>query len=95
MKKSFLIFEIGKLAFMTSCGIWSADIILYPFDTIITNIKANTKQFLSFKEGFKLIVAKSGIRGLYSGISTTIPCSLISSMIYFASYEFMNNFGKK
>lgn len=36
-----------------------------------------------------------GVRGLYSGFSTTFTCSFVPSVIYFYAYEIMNEIGMK
>lgn len=69
--------------------------LIYPLDTISTNIKAHTEKFLSFNEGYQHVVKKNGIKGLFRGFPTTLPGSLVPGVIYFSSYESLNTLGKK
>ena len=88
--------SIVKVAVFSGLGAWTSDLIMYPMDTISTKIKAHTKEFLSFKEGYKLVIRTGGgNRALFNGFSTTFPCSFIPALIYFMAYENMNKWGMK
>lgn len=86
---------LGKIAFITGLGSMVGDMLMYPFDTIATRIKANTEQFLSFKEGYDLIVKKEGYLKLYKGFSTTVFGSFIPYGTYFLVYEYLNSVAVK
>jgi len=90
-----IIFSV-KVAVFSSLGAWMSDLVMYPMDTISTKITAHTKEFLSFKEGYKLTIRTGGgHRALFNGFSTTFPCSFVPGLIYFLAYENMNKWGMK
>lgn len=88
-------YYLGKIAFFTGLGSMAGDMIIYPFDTIGTRIKANTQEFLSFKQGFNLIVKNEGWRMLFKGFSTTIFGSFVPYGSYFLAYEYFNHWAVK
>lgn len=69
--------------------------IMYPMDTISSKIKAYTKEFLSFKQGYKAVLQSGGKRSLFNGFTTTFPCSFVPAVIYFTCYEHMNKWGMR
>lgn len=83
-------FSPGKLSFFSSMGFWMADMLLYPFDTLATRIKANKSQFSSLYHEIKHIAMYENISSLYRGFSSTFPCSFLSNIIYFMLYEQLN-----
>jgi hypothetical protein len=66
------------------------DMIMYPFDTIGTIIKANRDEFLNFRQGYQQIMRNEGYRGFYRGFSTTVLGSLLPYGTYFLFYEYLN-----
>ncbi|EGR31852.1 mitochondrial carrier protein, putative [Ichthyophthirius multifiliis] len=85
-------FNPYKVALFSALGSLAAEMLLYPLDTICTKIVSNTKQYLTLKQGYNMIVSKEGVKGLYRGFSTIVHCSFTPSIIYFFSYEKMNKY---
>lgn len=52
------------------------DMIMFPFDTIGTRIKAHKSEFLGMKQGYNLIVKNEGFKYLFKGFSTTVMGNL-------------------
>lgn len=78
------------VAFYSGLASVFGDVLVYPLDTIGTRIKANTDKFLDLKSGYKMIVNKEGIKGLYRGISTTFAGAFVPYATYFFVYEWLN-----
>lgn len=83
-------FSPAKLSFFSSLGFWLADMLLYPFDTLATRIKANKSQLSSLYQEIRHIISHENPRNLYRGFSSTFPCSFVSNIIYFMLYENLN-----
>lgn len=69
--------------------------LVYPFDTIATRIKANKKIFRSFNQELTYIFKKEDIRSLYRGFSSTFSCAFVPNIVYFLIYENLNKFFKE
>ena len=79
-----------KLSLFSSLGFWFADMLLYPFDTLATRIKAKKTEFSSLFHEIKLIAKYENPWSFYRGFSSTCPCSFVSNLIYFMIYENLN-----
>ena len=79
-----------KLSLFSSLGFWFADMLLYPFDTLATRIKAKKTEFSSLFHEIKLIAKYENPWSFYRGFSSTFPCSFVSNLIYFMIYENLN-----
>lgn len=69
--------------------------LVYPFDTIATRIKANKKLFRSFNQELSYIFKKEDFRSLYRGFSSTFSCTFVPTIVYFLIYENMNKVAKE
>ena len=76
-------------------GCWFADMLVYPFDTIATRIKANKKLFRSFNQELTYIFKKEDVRSLYRGFSSTFSCAFVPNIVYFLIYENLNKIAKE
>jgi len=83
------------LALFSAFGCWFADMLVYPFDTIATRIKANKKIFRSFNQELSYIFKKEDVRSLYRGFSSTFSCAFVPSIVYFLVYENLNKCAKE
>ena len=69
--------------------------LVYPFDTIATRIKANKKIFRSFKQELTHIFKKEDFRSLYRGFSSSFFCAFVPNIVYFLIYENFNKHAKE
>ncbi|KAM3129130.1 hypothetical protein pb186bvf_018766 [Paramecium bursaria] len=88
-------FNPWLVAFYSGLASMCGDMLMYPIDTIATRIKANTEHFLSFRQGYDLIVKNEGPRYLFRGFSTTFMGSFVPFSTYFLIYEWLNHYAVK
>lgn len=69
--------------------------LVYPFDTIATRIKANKTVYRSFNQELTYILKKEDFRSLYRGFSSTFSCAFVPSIVYFLIYENLNKIAKE
>ena len=74
-------------------GVLAADSILYPFDTISTRLKANKREFQTFRGELKRILKWEKPSCLYKGFTTTLAF-FVPNLAYFWIYESINKKGK-
>lgn len=68
--------------------------VLYPFDTIATRIKANKQEHTTFYQEIKYIFKHENTNSFYRGFTSTFPCSFVSNIAYFMLYENLNKLSK-
>ena len=81
----------GNLASGGAAGVTSV-CITYPLDFARTRLAADigsssARQFQGMTDCIRNIIAKDGIRGLYRGLSLSIPTVLVYRSIYFGSFD--------
>ncbi|CAD8193568.1 unnamed protein product [Paramecium pentaurelia] len=83
------------IAFYSGLASLVGDMVMFPFDTIGTRIKAHKSEFLGMKQGYDLIVKNEGFKYLFKGFSTTVMGSFVPYGSYFLAYEYMNSYAIK
>ncbi|CAK93417.1 unnamed protein product (macronuclear) [Paramecium tetraurelia] len=83
------------IAFYSGLASLVGDMVMFPFDTIGTRIKAHKSKFLGMRQGYDLIVKNEGFKYLFKGFSTTVMGSFIPYGSYFLAYEYMNYYAIK
>jgi hypothetical protein len=69
---------------------WAGDLLLYPIDVISTRLKANKYQSHNPFNYIRKSIQNEGLK-LYRGVSLSIPCTFIPSVIYIAIYDTLMN----
>lgn len=90
----FPAFNSVKLATLSGLSYWVADLLVYPFDTIATRLRANEHVFETFRGEVSKIKRSNAFKELYSGVVTTLPVSFVPTVIYISCYETILKYGK-
>lgn len=92
-------FAYFKVPAITSAVSYFSSVLLYPFEVCSTVIKADVKK-IKLQQAARSIYKEGGYRSFYKGLNTVFYEVFPPTLIYFATYDIINNklskvFGKK
>lgn len=80
------LYNSVQIAFISACGNWLGDTLLYPVDTISTRLKAS--KYVSHNPiTFALTSIKNDGLKLFRGVQLTFPAAFIPTFLYVAVYD--------